>query len=402
MTGRVPGPRLPNPTCERPSRRDRGARRQSTAPPRHPLRLRVGDRRVQRRRRQRLSGARGHSVLGSRALAVTADSAELSRSASPARRARGREFQIAHEIIRTRRDPAAGVPRQPRQPLLLLQAGAVSGARRAGDGAGLPRRDRWQQRRRSRRLPAGPAGGARTRRSQPARRSRISRRTRSAACRARPVCRPGMSRPRRACPRRIPYGSEVTEEKLRMIEHAERRRCATPAFASFASATTTRSRASRSPRTKWRARSSRRSPSSSCARSGARLPARDDRPSGIPSGQPQRSASAAARRVTRLARDAGGPRSPGAGGDAGAPSLSAPSLEDIDSVNFALGVRDFDVASTGRIRPAIPFTSGSARSPSRRRGRWPEAPASRLSKRERCPCCRSSARLSRSCSAIGC
>ena len=82
-------------------------------------------------------------------------------------------------------------------------------------------RRRRQQRRRPRRLSAGPPGRARVRRAQSARRSRISARTRSASCRGAPDCRPGTSRRPPACRRAFPYHSEVTDEKLRMIERAE-------------------------------------------------------------------------------------------------------------------------------------------------------------------------------------
>ena len=82
-------------------------------------------------------------------------------------------------------------------------------------------RRRRQQRRRSRRLSPGPPGGARVRRPQPARRSRSRRRTRSASCRAAPGL-PTWDEPASAClSSRIPYHTEVTDEKLRTIERAE-------------------------------------------------------------------------------------------------------------------------------------------------------------------------------------
>ena len=160
------------------------------------------DRRLQRRRRQRATwptpppGARHPRALRHRR------QPQLSRAPSRSwRSAIARRVRLAARDHQHRRDGASRVPRQPGQPLLLLQARALH----APDGdrarARHSRDRRRQQRRRSRRLPARPPGGARVRRAQPARRSRSSPRTRSASCRARPGCRPGTSRRRPACRR---------------------------------------------------------------------------------------------------------------------------------------------------------------------------------------------------------
>ena len=70
---------------------------------------------------------------------------------------------------------------------------------------------------------------------------------------------PTWDEPASAClSSRIPYLSEVTDEKLRMIERAENGAARPRASASAASGTTTPSRGSSSGATRWRARSSRR------------------------------------------------------------------------------------------------------------------------------------------------
>ena len=67
---------------------------------------------------------------------------------------------------------------------------------------------------------------------------------------------PTWDEPASAClSSRIPYHSEVTDEKLRMIEARASRRCARSGSASAACGTTTTSRASRSGAPSWRARS---------------------------------------------------------------------------------------------------------------------------------------------------
>ena len=94
--------------------------------------------------------------------------------ASPAAGAdRGAAVRPPPRVHLHRRVEPARVPRQSREPLLLLQDRALLHA--GGDGAG-PRHGRgrrWQQRRRSRRLPARPPSRARARRVQPARRGGI-------------------------------------------------------------------------------------------------------------------------------------------------------------------------------------------------------------------------------------
>ena len=111
-------------------------------------------------------------VLGSGALCVTADSPSYpEHHRSLARQVAG-AFALRHEIVATAGARAARVPRQSRQPLLLLQAGAVFDADGARRDARHRRGARRQQRRRSRRLSSWPPGRPRAWRAQSARRGR--------------------------------------------------------------------------------------------------------------------------------------------------------------------------------------------------------------------------------------
>ncbi len=133
---------------------------QRAGPARRPGRLACADRRLQRRRRQRLPRLGGDAGARPRALCITADSPsypERHRALAlpDCRRVRPRPRSHPH-----RRDGAARVPRQSREPLLLLQARALhapGGDRARARHSGHRRR---QQCRRPWRLPSGPAGGA--------------------------------------------------------------------------------------------------------------------------------------------------------------------------------------------------------------------------------------------------
>ena len=184
-------------------------------------------------------------VLGERALCVTADSPSYPDHHRDLAIGTARAFDLRHEMVAHRRGRAPGLPRQPREPLLLLQARALH----APDGdrarARLRRRRRRQQRRRPRRLPARPAGGARVRRPQPARRGRPDQGRHPRAGAARRACRPGTSRRRRACRRAF----RITPKSPRRSCGRSTRPsacCATSASASAACAITTRSRGSSS------------------------------------------------------------------------------------------------------------------------------------------------------------
>ena len=163
------------------------------------------------------------SALGDRALCVTADSAKLSRDATASSRvAVAREFGLRHEFIPTTEldNPAYranGPDRCYYCKHELFEPPDGAGARARDSRRSLDGR----QRRRSRRLPAGPAGGARVRRAQPARRGR-PRPRREIRELSRRAGLPTWDQPASAClSSRIPYHSEVTDEKLRMIEQAE-------------------------------------------------------------------------------------------------------------------------------------------------------------------------------------
>ena len=132
---------------------------------------RLRHRRLQRGRRQRVSGVRGQPGARRPRRRRHRRQPQLSRPPSPPRdRHRGAVRPAArdHPDARNR---SAGIPREPGQPLLLLQARALHAPHADRGGPSRDRRRR-QQRRRSRRLSPGPAGGARVRRPQPARRSR--------------------------------------------------------------------------------------------------------------------------------------------------------------------------------------------------------------------------------------
>ena len=86
-------------------------------------------------------------VLGRQAVCVTADSPSYPERHRQMAVSLSRQFGFNHEIIRTARDGAARVPRQPGEPLLLLQAGAVHAPVGARARTRHPGHRRRQQRR---------------------------------------------------------------------------------------------------------------------------------------------------------------------------------------------------------------------------------------------------------------
>ena len=111
-------------------------------------------------------------VLGDRALCVTADSPSYpERQRALAVRIAG-DFSLHHEIIRTDELARPEVPRQSHQSLLLLQARVVFALAHARARTGLCVSGRWEQRRRSWRLPAWSPSGPRVWGSESARRGR--------------------------------------------------------------------------------------------------------------------------------------------------------------------------------------------------------------------------------------
>ena len=302
------------------------------------------------------------AVLGPRALAVTADSPSYPDTHRQLALPIARDFGFAHEFIHTARARAARISRQPREPLLLLQGRAVRplAALRAARGFavvvdGNNADDRGDYR-------PGPPGGPRARRAEPARRGGPDEGRHSRAGARAPASHAGTSPRRPACRRAFRMADEVTEREAAANRAGRRRRFAPWVSASSACGITTRSRASRS-----RAREMARALEPEInARLVAALKALGYQYvsldlQGYRLGSLNEALRLAARLVT--ARRALAALALALARSASPTCRSSPaSLEDIDSVNFALGVRDFDVARrTGRIRRAIPSTSRSGK-----------------------------------------
>ena len=164
---------------------------------------------------------------------------------------------------------------------------------------------------------------------------------------------PTWDEPASAClSSRIPYFSEVTDEKLRMIERAEAvlrdlgfRVCRVRHH------DTHRAARARARRDAARARAGRSPTTIDRELRALGYAARDDRSARLPPGQPERSAAAASRLSVGAQRDSAALAVLFLAAHL---SLLPPTLEDIDSVNFALGVRDFDVARHQPHPPGYP------------------------------------------------
>ena len=127
---------------------------------------------------------------------------ELSGAPPPARAAsRARRSACSTKSSSPAKLERAEYRANPGEPLLLLQARALHAPDATRARARLRVCRRRQQRRRSRRLPSRPPGGARVRRAQPARRSRADQGRDSRAVARSPACPCGTSRRRRACRR---------------------------------------------------------------------------------------------------------------------------------------------------------------------------------------------------------
>ena len=110
---------------------------------------------------------RAHQLLGSRTLAVTADSASLAQVQRSQAARLAADFSFAHRFLPTAElDDARYVQNTP-GPLLPLQGGAVPVADSAGPGRGLRPRCLRLHRRRPRRLPARASGGPGSRGQEP-------------------------------------------------------------------------------------------------------------------------------------------------------------------------------------------------------------------------------------------
>ena len=313
-------------------------------------------------------------TLGDRAVAVTADSPsypERHRRLAIDDRARVRPAPRDHPHERAR---APRVPRQPGQPLLLLQARALH----------APVAHRRRRAARSSSTATTPTIAATTGPGRQAAREfgvrspldevGPRRRTRSASCRARAGL-PTWDEPASAClSSRIPYHTEVTDEKLRTIERAEQalralgfRVCRVRHHDELARVEIARDEMPRALEPEI-ARGDR------ARAEGARLPLRHARPAGLPHGQPERRAVCSACRAA----------------DAGAPARVArrPRARLVVAVALALP----------RASPAVPpavarrsrLDQLRARRPPLRRRASPAASA-RLSRLHRCsrrPCTR--------------
>ena len=192
-----------------------------TGPLRRPGIPRFGGRRLQRRRRQRVS--RVHRQPDTRRPRRRRHRRQPKLSGAPSRASRSGSRRISASTTRSSRRASSSNPEyraNPVQPLLLLQARALHAPLAHRDRAARGRRRR-QQRGRPGRLPPGTPGGPRVRRPQPARRSRPRRRTRSASCRGVPGCRPGTSRRPRACRRAFRITPRSPTRSCGPIERAE-------------------------------------------------------------------------------------------------------------------------------------------------------------------------------------
>ena len=188
--------------------------------PRDPRVARLRRRRVQRRRRQRLPRARRQRTLGDRALAVTADSPSY-----PERHRRlaidiAQRFGLRHEIIRTGELERADYRANPENRCYFCKHELYTHL--------VAYRERTRT----------PSSSTATTPTIAATTGPAGRRRASSACAARST-KPDLTKdeirelsrvaglptwdePASAClSSRIPYHSEVTDEKLRMIERAE-------------------------------------------------------------------------------------------------------------------------------------------------------------------------------------
>ncbi len=208
---------------------------------------------------------RHEQVLGDRALAITADSASYPETHRALARRVASEFALAHEIIRTAELDRPEYRSNPANRCYYCKqelyghltavarergfAGVVDGNN--ADDRGDYRPGRQAAREYGVRSPLDEADLSK---------EEIRMLSRQAGL-------PTWDVPASAClSSRIPYGDEVTEPKLRMIEQAEDV-VRVPGSACSASVITTRSRVSRSRATKWHGRSSLTSAINSCAHS---------------------------------------------------------------------------------------------------------------------------------------
>ena len=261
--------------------------------PRHPLRAGIGRRRLQRRRRQRVP--RAHGAPGTRAAGRLRS--PPTAPAIPMRIASWRCAWPPSSRFRTRSSgPTSSNARStaPTRPIAATTAktsctrissrlARARGFAAVADGANRDDRGDYRPGRQ-----AAREHGVRS----PLDEAELSKDEIRLLSRAAGL--PTWDVPASAClSSRIPYGSEVTEEKLRLIERAEDvlRDARFPGVPRAAPRHAGAAR-DRQGRNGARARARRRRATDARA-ARARLSARHDRPSGLPARQPQRSAAAA-------------------------------------------------------------------------------------------------------------
>ena len=296
-----------------------------------------------------------HARLGRRALCITADSPsypERHRALAlpDCRRLRLRARDHPH-----RRDGAARVPRQSREPLLLLQAGALHASPAIARARGIPAiadgsnaDDRGDYR--PGRQAASEHGVISPLDEVGLTKDEIRELSRRAGL-------PTWDEPASAClSSRIPYFSEVTDAKLRMIEQAEAvlrdlgfRVCRVRHHGD--ERPMARVEIGRDEMARARAPEMTDAIDRGAAR--ARLRAGHAGSARLSPRQPQRRASTPPGLIIRRAAQAR--RRAAVVSLRGASGLTPPTLEDLDSVNFALGVRHFDVAQHQPHPPGYPL-----------------------------------------------
>ena len=316
--------------------------------------LRRSDRRLQRRRRQRLPGLRGHAGARRPRPLRHRRQPELPRAASRSSRSRiAARFRPPARDHHDRRDwrgpsiapirPTAATSASTSSTPTSSAIGRERGIPVIADGSNADDRGDYRPGRQAARefgvrSPLDEVGLTK---------DEIRELSHDAGL-------PTWDEPASAClSSRIPYFSEVTDDEAADDRAGRERAARSRASASAASGITTRSPGSRSAATRWRARSSPRSPTridrelralgyQHVTHRSARLSPR----------QPERRAPAAPD-LSPPCAEAPAPALAGAV-PARASRRAPPALDDIDAVNFTLGVRDFDVAQHQPHPPGYP------------------------------------------------
>ena len=168
-----------------------------------------------------LLGWAAREALGTRAVLVTADSESYAEGELDEARRLAARIGLRHVVIETRELDNPRVRREPAQPVLLLQGGALRAARaaRPGRGAAPSRRTArpWT-------ISATTAPGMTAARQRGVRAPLIDAGLGKAEIRdlSRAFDLPTWDKPAMAClSSRFPYGTPITAEKLRQVDRAE-------------------------------------------------------------------------------------------------------------------------------------------------------------------------------------